>query len=428
MIKIDFFKNIFGLFKDKDLKRRVLLILLFLFIFRIAANIPLPGVDLERIRNLLQANQFLGLLNIFVGNTLANFSIALLGLGPYITAVIVMQLLTLIYPRLKEMYYEEGEAGRAKFNQYARLITLPLALIQSLGFLKFLESQNLIIFSSPFEIFRDVILITTGTIFLMWLGELITEQKIANGISLLIFSGIVAQGPQVFQQAIINFSIDKLNNYIILILISLLITAAIVYINEAERRIPLNFSKRVRGTKLYGGVSSYLPIKINQAGVIPIIFAISVLLFPQTFFQFLAATGITFFSNLAQDVNNFFQNQFIFSLFYFILVFGFTYFYTSVTFEPNELALNFQRSGAFIPGIRPGKETAEYFKKIVNRINLFGGTFLGLVAILPYITQIITGLSFAGLGGTSILILVSVAIETLKKIESEVSSRQYYNI
>lgn len=259
----------------------------------------------------------------------------------------------------------------------------------------------------------------------MWLGELITEQKLANGISLLIFSGIVAQGPQFFQQAIINFSFDKLNNYLILIFISLFITASIAYINEAERRIPLNFSKRVRGTKLYGGVSTYLPIKINQAGVIPIIFAISVLLFPQTLFQFLSAAGITFFSTLAQDINRFFQNQLIFSLLYFILVFGFTYFYTSITFEPNELALNFQRSGAFIPGIRPGKETAQYFKNIVNRINLFGGIFLGLIAILPYITQVVTGLSFVGIGGTSILIVVSVAIETIKKIESEVGSRQY---
>lgn len=425
MIKIDFFKNLAGLFKDRDLKKRVLLIILFLFIFRITANIPLPGVDLERIKNLLQANQFLGLLNVFTGNTLANFSIALLGLGPYITAIIIMQLLTLVYPKLKEMYYEEGEAGRAKFNQYARIITIPLAVIQSFGFLKFLEAQNLIIFSSYFDVLRDVILVTTGTIFLMWLGELITEQKLANGISLLIFSGIVAQGPQFFQQAIINFSFDKLNNYLILIFISLFITASIAYINEAERRIPLNFSKRVRGTKLYGGVSTYLPIKINQAGVIPIIFAISVLLFPQTLFQFLSAAGITFFSTLAQDINRFFQNQLVFSLLYFILVFGFTYFYTSITFEPNELALNFQRSGAFIPGIRPGKETAQYFKNIVNRINLFGGIFLGLIAILPYITQVVTGLSFVGIGGTSILIVVSVAIETIKKIESEVGSRQY---
>jgi preprotein translocase subunit SecY len=426
MIKVDFFKNLLALFKDRDLKKRVLLIILYLFIFRITANITLPDVDLVKIKNLLEANQFLGLLNIFAGNTLSNFSIALLGLGPYITALIIMQLLTLIYPPLKQMYYEEGETGRLKFNQYARILTIPLAIIQSFGFLKFLEVQKIIFFNSYFDLLRDVILVTTGTIFLMWLGELITEQKLANGISLLIFSGIIAGAPSFLQQAIINFNLSNLNNYLILILISILITAGIVYISEAERRVPLNFSKRVRGTKLYGGVATYLPIKINQAGVIPIIFAISVLLFPQTFLQFLSATGITFFGNLYQDINNFFKNQLIFSFLYFVLVFAFTYFYTSITFEPNELALNFQKSGAFIPGIRPGKETANYLKQIVNRINLFGGIFLGLIAILPYFTQLITNLSFVGIGGTSILILVSVAIETIKKIESEVGSRQYF--
>ncbi|GIW66059.1 MAG: protein translocase subunit SecY [Candidatus Parcubacteria bacterium] len=425
MIKINLFKNLINLFKLKDLRRRILLIILYLFIFRIVSNVPLPGVDLERIKNLIQANQFLGLFNIFIGNTLERFSIALLGLGPYITAVIIMQLLTLVYPKLKEMYYEEGEVGRAKFNQYARILTVPLTMIQSFGFLKFLESQNLITFLSSFDLIRDIIIITAGTIFLMWLGELITEQKLTNGISFLIFSGIVAGTPGFIQQAIVNFSISEINKYIILILLSIFIVSAIVYVNEAERRIPLNFSKRVRGTKLYGGVLTYLPLKINQAGVIPIIFAISVLLFPQTLFQILSATGINFFGNLFQSLNSFLQNQFIFSLLYFILVFGFTYFYTSITFEPSELALNFQRSGAFVPGVRPGKETAEYFKNIVNKINLSGGIFLGIIAILPYITQSLTGLSFVGIGGTSVLILVSVAIETIKKIEAELGSREY---
>jgi preprotein translocase subunit SecY len=374
--------------RSKDLRKRVFIILILLGIFRLTANIPLPGVDIARIKNLLQANQYLGLLNIFTGNTLQNFSIALLGLGPYITAVIIMQLLTLVYPRLKEMYYEEGEIGRAKFNQYARILTVPLCILQAFGFLKFLEAQGILFFYSYFEIIRDVIIITCGTIFLMWIGELITEQKLANGISFLIFSGIVARGPVVFQQAIINFSIDKLNSYIFLIVIAILIIACIVFINEAERRIPLNFSKRVRGTKLYGGVSTYLPIKINQAGVIPIIFAISILLFPATFLQILSASGIELFKNLAQDINSFYQ-------------------------------------GAFIPGIRPGKETAEFLSKTVNRITLFGGIFLGFIAILPYIVESITKLPFAGIGGTSILILVSVAIETLRQIDAELGARRY---
>ena len=421
----DFFTKIINLLRSKDLRKRVFIILILLGIFRLTANIPLPGVDIARIKNLLQANQYLGLLNIFTGNTLQNFSIALLGLGPYITAVIIMQLLTLVYPRLKEMYYEEGEIGRAKFNQYARILTVPLCILQAFGFLKFLEAQGILFFYSYFEIIRDVIIITCGTIFLMWIGELITEQKLANGISFLIFSGIVARGPVVFQQAIINFSIDKLNSYIFLIVIAILIVACIVFINEAERRIPLNFSKRVRGTKLYGGVSTYLPIKINQAGVIPIIFAISILLFPATFLQILSASGIELFKNLAQDINSFYQNRILFGLFYFILVFGFTYFYTAITFEPNELATNLQKSGAFIPGIRPGKETAEFLSKTVNRITLFGGIFLGFIAILPYIVESITKLPFAGIGGTSILILVSVAIETLRQIDAELGARRY---
>jgi preprotein translocase subunit SecY len=421
----DFFTKIINLLRSKDLRKRVFIILILLGIFRLTANIPLPGVDIARIKNLLQANQYLGLLNIFTGNTLQNFSIALLGLGPYITAVIIMQLLTLVYPRLKEMYYEEGEIGRAKFNQYARILTVPLCILQAFGFLKFLEAQGILFFYSYFEIMRDVIIITCGTIFLMWIGELITEQKLANGISFLIFSGIVARGPVIFQQAIINFSIDKLNSYIFLIVIAILIVACIVFINEAERRIPLNFSKRVRGTKLYGGVSTYLPIKINQAGVIPIIFAISILLFPATFLQILSASGIELFKNLAQDINSFYQNRILFGLFYFVLVFGFTYFYTAITFEPNELATNLQKSGAFIPGIRPGKETAEFLSKTVNRITLFGGIFLGFIAILPYIVESITKLPFAGIGGTSILILVSVAIETLRQIDAELGARRY---
>jgi preprotein translocase subunit SecY len=421
----DFFTKIINLLRSKDLRKRVFIILILLGIFRLTANIPLPGVDIARIKNLLQANQYLGLLNIFTGNTLENFSIALLGLGPYITAVIIMQLLTLVYPRLKEMYYEEGEIGRAKFNQYARVLTVPLCILQAFGFLKFLEAQGILFFYSYFEVIRDVIIITCGTMFLMWIGELITEQKLANGISFLIFSGIVARGPVVFQQAIINFSVDKLNSYIFLIVIAILIVACIVFINEAERRIPLNFSKRVRGTKLYGGVSTYLPIKINQAGVIPIIFAISILLFPATFLQILSASGIELFKNLAQDINSFYQNHIFFGFLYFVLVFGFTYFYTAITFEPNELATNLQKSGAFIPGIRPGKETAEFLSKTVNRITLFGGIFLGFIAILPYIVESITKLPFAGIGGTSILILVSVAIETLRQIDAELGARRY---
>jgi len=384
----------------------------------------LPDVNLERFKTLFEANQFLGFINIFSGGTLSNFSIALLGLGPYITAMIILQLLTFIYPRLKEMYYEEGEAGRAKFNQYGRILAVPLAFIQALGFLNFLGSQGVIVLT-PLILIRDAIIVTAGVVILMWIGELITEKKLGNGISLIIFSGIVAGVPQILLQAYATFSLEKLQIYIPFLVLAILIIAGIVFINEAERRIQLVFAKRVRGTKLYGGASTYLPVRIAQAGVIPIIFAIALLLFPQTLAQFLALSKIEFFNNLLQSLNSFLNNHLLFACLYFILVFGFTYLYTSITFNPEEISKNLQSAGAFIPGIRPGKETEKYFKNIVSRLTFFGGIFLGFIAILPYLFQFLTKTQFLAIGGTSILIVVSVAIETVKQIQSELSLREY---
>jgi preprotein translocase subunit SecY len=416
--------DLYQLFLYKDLRKRVLSVLLLLILARLLANIPLPDINLERFKVLFSQNQFLGLVNIFSGGALANFSIALLGLGPYISAFIILQLLTFISPRLKEMYYEEGEVGRAKFNQYARYLTVPLALIQSFGFLNFLSAQGIITLT-PLGLFRDVLIVTTGVIILMWLGELITEKKLGNGISLIIFSGIVAALPQGLFQIYATFTIEKLQVYIPFFILALLIIGAIIFVNEAERRINLVFAKRVRGTRIYGGANTYLPIRLSQAGVIPIIFAIAVLLFPQTVFQFLSLTKIEFFNQIGVFLNKFYNNLFLFAAFYFILVFAFTYFYTSITFNPEEIAKNLQSSGAFIPGIRPGKETEKYFKNIVSRLTLFGGIFLGFIAILPYILQILTKTPFLAIGGTSILILVSVAIESLKQIRSELSLRKY---
>jgi preprotein translocase subunit SecY len=420
--------KIFNIFKKlflyQDLRKRALKVILLLLFARFLANIPLPDVDLEKFKTLFEANQFLGFINIFSGGALSNFSIALLGLGPYITAIIILQLLTFIYPRLKEMYYEEGEIGRAKFNQYARILTVPLALIQSFGFLNFLNSQG-VIFLTPLTLIRDAIIITCGVIILMWIGELITEQKLGNGISLIIFSGIVARAPQILLQAYATFSLEKLQIYIPFLILAILIVAGIVFINEAERRIQLVFAKRVRGTKLYGGASTYLPIRIAQAGVIPIIFAIALLLFPQTLAQFLALTKIEFFNTLLKSLNDFFNNQLLFSSLYFILVFAFTYLYTSITFNPEEISKNLQSAGAFVPGLRPGKETEKYFKNIVSRLTFFGGLFLGFIAILPYLFQFLTKTQFLAIGGTSILIVVSVAIETVKQIQSELSLREY---
>ncbi len=420
-----FFQLLKQTLKYKDLRERVLLVILFLFVFRILANLPLPEVNFERFKNLLEANQFLGFINIFSGGALANFSIALLGLSPYITAIIILQLLTFIYPRLKEMYYEEGEIGRAKFNQYARILTIPLALIQSFGFLNFLQSQQIILFPSYLALLKDALVVTAGTIILMWLGELITEQKLGNGISLIIFSGIVAQVPQIFFQIYATFSLEKLQVYLPFFVLALLIIGAVVFVNEAERRIPLVFAKRVRGTRIYGGAHTYLPLRITQAGVIPIIFAIALLLFPQTLAQFFALSKIGFFEEVLKAVNQFLNHQVIFGLLYFVLVFAFTYLYTSITFNPQEIAKNLQTAGAFIPGVRPGKETEKYLKETVSHLTLFGGIFLGFIAILPYLFQFLTQTQFLALGGTSILIVVSVAIETIKQIESELSLRKY---
>jgi len=420
--------KIFNVFKKlflyQDLRKRALTVIGLLFFTRLLANIPLPDVDLGKFKTLFETNQFLGFINIFSGGSLSNFSIALLGLGPYITAIIILQLLTFVYPKFKEMYYEEGEIGRAKFNQYGRILTVPLALIQSFGFLNFLNAQG-VISLTPLTLFRDAIIVTVGVIILMWVGELITEQKLGNGISLIIFLGIIARTPQILFQTYATFSLEKLQIYIPFLVLAILIVAGIVFINEAERRIQLVFAKRVRGTKLYGGASTYLPIRIAQAGVIPIIFAIALLLFPQTLAQFLTLTKIEIFNTLLKSLTDFLNNQFLFSFLYFILVFVFTYLYTSITFNPEEISKNLQSAGAFIPGLRPGKETEKYFKNIVSRLTLFGGLFLGFIAILPYIFQFLTKTKFLAIGGTSILIVVSVAIETVKQIQSELSLREY---
>lgn len=420
-----FFQLIGQIFRVPELRRRALIVLALLAVFRLVANIPIPDIDLERLRNLFAANQFFGILNIFSGNSLANLSIAMLGVAPYITATIILQLLTLVWPKLKEMYYEAGEKGRAKFNQYARVITVPLAVFQGFGFLSFLRVQGIVVFPSVWFLIRDVIIVTAGTMFLMWLGELITEQKLSNGVSLIIFAGIVAGLPGVLRQAYYTFDVTQLDSYLIFLALALVVVIGVVYVNEAERKIPITFAKRVRGTKIYGGPRSYLPVKINQAGVIPIIFAISVLLFPATLGQILLATGNQALAPWGERLQNLFNNQVLYGALYFILVFAFTYFYTSITFEPQELSSNLQRSGAFVPGIRPGAQTAQFLRGVVGRTTLAGAVFLGVIAVLPILMQAFTGFQFLAIGGTSILIVVSVALESLKQIESEMSLRRY---
>jgi len=416
------------IFKIKDLRKKIFIVAFLLICFRILTAVPLPNIDVLRLKEFFGSNQLFGFLSIFSGGGLENLSIAMLGVAPYITATIIMQLLTMIFPHLKEIYYEEGAAGRAKFNRYSRYLTVPLAFLQAYGFLNILRSKAVIPQTGLFDIVIDVLLVTAGTMIVVWLGELISEQKIGNGISLIIFAGIVSRLPTIIQNAVISYDPSQLFTYVIFAAVAVVVIAGVVFIQEGERKIPIVYAKRVRGTKMYGGASSYLPLKVNQAGVIPIIFAISILLFPQFFAQIASIFSQDFALKLNDWVNMFFGNQYIHSLFYFILVVVFTYFYTAVTFDPKEISKNLQRAGGFISGVRPGESTSAILSKIISRLTFSGALFLGLIAILPNITQMITGITIFAIGGTALLIVVSVALETMKQINSQLAMREYEEI
>lgn len=416
------------LFRIKDLRNKLLIVAFLLLCFRAFAAIPIPSIDAERLRQFLTSNQLFGFLNVFSGGGLHNLSIVMLGVAPYITATIIMQLLTMIFPRLKEMYYEEGAAGRAKFNRWSRYITIPLAMLQGYGFLNLLISQGVMPQLDLFEMIKDVIIITAGTMILVWIGELITEQKIGNGLSLIIFAGIVSRLPADLQGAVLSYTPGVLTTYLAFAVVAIFVIAGVVFINQGERKVPVAYAKRVRGTKMYGGASSYLPLKVNQAGVIPIIFAISILLFP----QFIAQASAIFSKSLSLRLNDLasqlLNNQYLYAIFYFVLVVVFTYFYTAITFDPNEISKNMQRAGGFVAGVRPGDSTSSFLSKIINRLTLSGAIFLGLIAILPQITRIFTGIAILTIGGTALLIVVSVALETINQINSQLVMREYEEI
>lgn len=417
--------TILRIIKDRDLRKKIGFVLGLLVFFRIAAAIPIPSIDTARLSSFLGGNQFFGLLNIFSGGGLDNLSVVMLGVGPYITASIIMQLLTMVFPAFKALYQEEGEAGRHKFNQYARLLTVPLALIQGYGLLTLLQRQN-VIDSLPFSLLMSSLLVVTaGSLFLMWLGEIISEYGIGNGVSLLIFAGIVAGIPQAIRSALFTFDISQIPLYLGFFVVSLIIVGGVVIISEGERPIPVTYAKRVRGMRMYGGVSTYLPLRVNQAGVIPIIFALSLLLFPQMIVNFLAGSG----NAIVQSISSFFlamlSNLWLYGFLYFVLVFAFTYFYTAVTFDPKQIAENLQKAGGFIPGIRPGRPTAEYLLYVINRTTLIGALFLGFIAVLPLIMQGFTGTTTLAIGGTALLIVVSVVLETVKQVQAHLATREY---
>lgn len=411
--------------QDKILRRRILFTLGALAIFRLFSVVPIPGVDALKLEQFFSGNQFLGLLNIFSGGGLSTLSIVMLGVGPYITASIIMQLLTIMSPKLKAIYHEEGEAGRKRFAQYSRLLTIPLALVQAFGFLLLLQKQGVVPGLDTFGLITNIMVITGGSILLTWLGELITEFGIGNGVSLIIFAGIVAQVPVAISQLSFTFEVSQIPMYLAFLAVGLLVVVGVVVVTEAERPVPVTYAKRVRGMKMYGGLSTYLPLRINQGGVIPIIFALSILLFPQMIFTFLQGVGNSLIVSISTFALGLLSHVWLYALLYFILVVLFTYFYTAVTFEPESIATNLQKGGAFIPGVRPGPSTTEYLAKIVTRITLVGAVFLGVIAVLPLAVRAFTGISALAIGGTALLIVVSVALDLIKKIDAQISMREY---
>lgn len=413
------------IWKAKDLRKNILFVLSMLVIFRLFAHIPIPGINVEALREFFASNQILGLLNIFSGGGMKNFSIVMMGVAPYITSSIIFQLLAMIIPKLEEM--QKDEAGRQKINMWTRWLTVPLAAMQSFGMITLLRrsSANILGEISSFDLFSIIITITAGTIFLMWLGELITEKKIGNGISLLIFAGIVSSLPQVVQQTIITFDPTKLFIILGFVFIAVITVIGVVIITEGQRNVPVQYAKQVRGNRMYGGTSTHLPLRVNMAGVIPIIFAISVVLFPPMIAQFFIHARSAWIARGAEWTITFFQNQLVYGILYFLLVFAFTYFYTEVIFHPTQIAENLQKQGGFIPGIRPGRHTSEYLANTTHKIIFVGALFLGTIAVLPLIMRYFTGMQALVIGGTSLLIVVAVVIETVKQIESQLTMREY---
>lgn len=411
---------------DAKIRNRVLFVLGAFAFFRFLASIPVPGVNHLALQQFFDGNQFLGLLNIFSGGGLSGLSIVMLGVGPYITASIIMQLLTIMSPKIKEMYHEEGDAGRKKFAQYSRLISIPLSVIQGLGFLILLSSQGVLPDLTAFQLAVNLIVITAGSCLLMWIGELASEFGIGNGMSLIIFAGIVAGFPNAIQQLIFTYSPDQIPTYIAFVVTAILVIFGVVYITEAERSIPVTYAKQVHGGKtVSGGATTYIPLRLNQAGVIPVIFAISILLLPQMILNFLAVVDNEIIKSITSAVSAFMANQLYYGITYFLLVFFFTYFYTAVTFDPDAMAKNLQRSGAFILGVRPGESTAKHIGNVVSRLTFIGAIFLGLIAVIPLIVQALSGITSLTIGGTALLIAVSVITDLIKKVDAQLSLREY---
>lgn len=422
------YEKLLQIWKAKDLRKNILFVMFLLVIFRLAAHIPIPGVNVAALKTFFDGNQIMGLLNLFSGGGMENFSIVMMGVGPYITSSIIFQLLGMIVPSLMEMQKEES--GRQKINTWTRWLTVPLAMMQSYSMIVLLQRSSSSIMSNvtPVDMLSMVITITAGTIFLMWMGELITEKKIGNGISLMIFAGIVSGLPRTIQQVLSTYDVSQLPLYLGFLVIAVATVVGVVVISEGQRNVPVQYAKQMRGTRSFGGTTTHLPLRVNMAGVIPIIFAISVVMFPSMIAQFFVQAKTVWLSHAAESVITFFNNQMIYGVVYFVLVFAFTYFYTEVVFHPSQIAENLQKQGGFIPGIRPGRHTEEYLSNTTHKIIFVGALFLALIAILPLIMRYFTGAQSLAIGGTSLLIVVAVVIETVKQIEAQLTMREYEGI
>ena len=411
--------------KTPELRRKIVITLVLFVVFRLFAHIPIPGIDRVKLASLFSQNQFLGLLDIFSGGTLVNFSVLALGLNPYINASIILQLLTIVFPKLEELS-KEGDFGREKINQYTRFITVPLAIVQSIGMYLLLRNQGIVQTLNPLTLISIVLTMTAGTIFVMWIGELITEYGVGNGISLLIFAGIVGRLPVIVGQTASVLTPEAMTSVILFGAIALIVIAGTVFMNEAVRRIPVHYARRIRGNKIYGGNVSYLPLRVNQAGVIPIIFAVSLVLLPSLLGGFLQQLNNPILANIGRLFTSLFNpNSVSYNIIYFLLVIGFTYFYTAITFNPGKIATEIQKYGGFIPGIRPGTPTANYLNYILTRITLAGAMFLGILAVFPSLARGVSGVSTLLVGGTGVLIVVSVVLETVKSLEAQLVMRNY---
>ncbi len=420
-----FFSAFANSWKTKELRRKILVTIWIFVIFRIFAHIPIPGIDREKLAELFSKNQFLGLLDIFSGGTLVNFSVLALGLNPYINASIILQLLTIVFPKLEELS-KEGDFGREKINQYTRFLTVPLAVVQSIGMYILLRNQGIVQTFNPLTLVSVILTMTAGTLLVMWIGELITEYGVGNGISLLIFAGIVGRLPVVVFQTASTVTAESISSMILFGGVALVVIFGAVFMNEAVRRIPVHYARRVRGNKIYGGNVSYLPLRVNQAGVIPIIFAVSLVLLPSLLGGFLQQLANPAMANIGRFMTGLFNpNSISYNVIYFLLVIGFTYFYTAITFNPGKIASEIQKHGGFIPGIRPGTPTSSYLNYILTRITLAGALFLGILAVFPSLARSVSGVSTLLVGGTGVLIVVSVVLETVKTLEAQLVMRNY---